>query len=200
MKAFWPKALKPIQRQINQWTSNYPELPIAGTIWEQLIVNAFKDLKIPYQWKATSHEKGTDIRFDFKKNNFAISAKTGQIKGGQLVDETYTFPSYRTTSHKNLEDKIKHIDSIGENFGGYCCCFKVEKNKASKLGYNFVFAYIPSHLIKASKMSWTTDSAGNFIGTGKNIQMKITKSMSDQLWITLDKDFFNHPDCFMIKF
>src|SRR5690606_35891462 len=139
------------------WNERYPNLNIEGQIWEQLIVNSIKKSGFDVDWDSRSHEKGTDIRFKMEENEILLSAKTGKISGGIRSACSYSFSSYRTTSFKTLDEKINHIDSTGEKFDFYLCLFKIDPKHYHHFSYKYIIALIPSFLLKAGQLTWTTD-------------------------------------------
>lgn len=164
--------------------SNISGVTISGLLWEERIVNALKSMDLDPKWKMGSHRPGTDIEI----NSLKFSAKSQKIDG-----EVFLFSSFRTTKLKTLKEKIYYIDNPGKNFTHYLILS--HEDFKDKIIYR-VFL-IEANFIKASDFSWkekmgkTARTSGRLMGWETNykngIKLKITKNMSDQLWIYIDK-------------
>lgn len=100
--------------------------------------------------------------------------------------------SYRMTTCNTTQDFIQCIDTERANFAYYSVIARLETDKT--ITYSVYF--IPATLVKASDLQWTEKYSKKHVVTGwitaelNGVQMSVTKSMSNQLWIKLQKEKF----------
>lgn len=100
------------------------------------------------------------------------------------------------TTCSKITEFIEQIDNVRANFKYYSIISRYEIN--SKIIYNIYL--IPSQLIKAGDKKWSIKykkNSGNtkitewFTEYKDGIKLSIKSSMSNQLWITIDKEYFS---------
>lgn len=171
--------------------SHMSRATISGLIWEERIFNALLIMDLEPKWKMGSHNSGMDIEVcDYK-----FSAKSQRIK-----NKTFDFSSFRTTEFEELEDKLCFIDGDGKNFTHYLI---LSKKELKNIIIYRIFL-IEADFIQASNFTWyetfgkRKKNIGKPTGWATNIengiQLKISKKMSDQLWICIDKDKMLNQD------
>lgn len=164
---------------------------ISGVVWEERIVNALLAMGLEPKWKMGSHRSGTDIEvLDFK-----FSVKSQKIEKG-----IFTLSSFRTTKFKKLEEKIYFIDNPGKNFTHYL----ILSQEVNKDDITYLVYMVDADFIKASDFEWkctlgkTEKTMKSFMGwetKWKNgVQLRIVKSMSDQLWVYIEKERLENND------
>lgn len=109
-----------------------------------------------------------------------ISNKSGKLKNNKLK-----ISGSRLTKHKTIEDKIAFISQDHED---YIFCLAQEDN-------NYFLVVIDSSNFRYQDKDWqeTYGKSGNLTGwkcEGNGIKATISRSMSDQLWLTLDESMF----------
>lgn len=158
---------------------------ISGIIWEERIVNALVAMDLSPKWKMGSHRSGTDIEIlDLKFSG----------KSQKAERDIFLFSSFRTTKFKKLEEKIYFIDNPGKNFTHYL----ILSQEISKDDIIYIIYMIEADFIKASDFEWkctqgkTEKTIKMFMGWETKwkdgVQLRIVKSMSDQLWIYIEKE------------
>ena len=96
---------------------------------------------------------------------------------------------------------INFIDNDGKNFDKY---FVLARNESSEQ-INYYFYVIPANIFSATNMKWVeTKNKNNKISgwntvDNKNVKLKIHKSMSNQLWIEINKDYVDQYLAFEIS-
>jgi hypothetical protein len=174
------------------------DAPIKEAVWETILCSALDKSKCMYDYKAGSHCSGQDIVLKSDTadvvNTLAISCKSCKETAKSLV-----LSSYRLTTCKSVDDFVNEIDNVRANFQYYGVISRVEKD--TTITYNIYL--IPAKLIKASEKVWnvkykrTTKTSQENAAISQwdtvpvnGVQLSIKAAMSNQLWITLDKEQF----------
>ncbi len=158
--------------------------PIKESVWESILCQVFDRLVMDYNHKNGSHTSGQDIIIDDKT---ILSCKTCKE-----TKNCMNISSYRLTKCKTIDEFIHEIDIVRANFTHYIILSRNENDKA--LSYNVYL--IPSETIKAGMHEWDIKYKSNKdisvykTNTVDGVQMTITPSMSNQLWIKLEKQHF----------
>ena len=167
------------------------ECPIKEATWEAILCQVLTKLGKKYTYKSGSHQPGKDIAFEGKNG---LSCKSCKETKDKLV-----LSSYRMTGCKTVEECIEEIDIKRANFEYYVVLSRIENSKQNMITYNCYV--IPSSKIKASNNNWTTKTDKNTSELSgwesdekDGVSFSIRKSMSNQLWINVDKKAF-HEHC-----
>ncbi len=152
--------------------------PIKGEMFEELLNKAFLELGVKNEWKSGSHQISSDMYNDLYGR---ISCKSGKLNTYKKTNKTtLTLSGSRTTKHKTLEDKIKFLNDKKED----CYfCLSTDPIFTSKY-YLLIFN---SDILSSDPLTWDTTNSG-YKGISDKLEIKIQKSMSDQIWYTLDVD------------
>lgn len=181
--------------------------PLDGILIEEIVYKSLKRLGFNCNWDSGSHRPGTDVEVvgfiknkdvlfetshDIKiKKPFGISLKS--IKRGK--NKQIQISGCRTTSAKTLEEKkikLKEVDSMID------CYMLFEKEKNCAVYNYYIWAINPSYL-NVDRFKWVPQGK-NFVTADNNgVSMKIVHSMSEQLWISIDrKNLENNQDIKLI--
>jgi len=165
---------------------------------EELSSKAFKSIGKRSDWKADcSHEVGRDQTVGDNK----ISNKSGMIS----IDNnnvTIKISGSRTSKFPTLEEKLDFLNKKNYDYILGCGTATGEKNNEENLLFDFPRRYY-LYVIRGSKIDYVNlldwkedqDKKGNqkWQGIGEGIIADIqTKSTSNQLWLTIEKDFCDH--------
>lgn len=168
-------------------------IKITDLVLEELISFALEDSKHDHIYESGSHKKGGDISTELE--NFSI--KSSKLDKGVL-----NISSFRLTRFgDDLDKMINFIDNDGKNFDKY---FVLARNESSEQ-INYYFYVIPANIFSATNMKWVeTKNKNNKISgwntvDNKNVKLKIHKSMSNQLWIEINKDYVDQYLAFEIS-
>lgn len=164
--------------------------PIKESVWESILCQVFDKMNIEFKYKSGSHTPGQDITID---DDNILSCKTCKETKHEL-----NISSYRLTKCKTIDDFVHEIDTVRANFTHYAVLSRNE----SETNITYSLYLIPAEKIKAKYHEWETKYKKNkeisLWKTNQNnrVQMSISPSMSNQLWIKLDKlQFANHKIC-----
>jgi hypothetical protein len=166
------------------------QAPIKEAVWEGILASSLSVSCIEHTWNNGGHQSGKDISVIDGVRRVGVSCKSCKDKpaGKQL-----TLSSYRMTKCRDAEEFIQCIDFERANFDFYGVLSRYETEDLLKYAVHF----IPSELVKASKLEWTEkfDKEGKSIvgwesQEADGVQMNIVRSMSNQLWIKLRKEAF----------
>lgn len=164
--------------------------PIKEAVWENILSNSLSSANIEHEWYNGGHQSGRDITIMNGVKRVGVSCKSCKYNKKQML-----ISSYRMTKCKSIDDFINCIDVERSNFELYGILSRCEKNEGQVIQYSVHF--IPASLIKASSFEWMTRVSKDngkitcwFTNEVNGVQMSITKSMSNQLWIKIDKDMF----------
>lgn len=160
-----------ILQNINLHHSIY-NTPIDGIYFEEIINNGLLKLGIETDWNPLdkSHKQGVDV--------CGYSLKTCRLKANK-----FSITSFRTTSQKTLDDKLKYINNISDGIDGYVVCIKEFSKKTGDLKY---FIYQFDHgvdFLDINNYQFEECSSG-YVGKFGNCVARITFSMSHQLIFT----------------
>lgn len=170
------------------------ELPIAGDRWEEVLAAVFRRMGFTVHWTAGSHRPGADIQLS--RDGYQpvqISVKAGGIKArknaaGGPNQTVLNFSSYRLTTHPTIEDKIAFIDGDSKEIDWYL--FAARKETKQTRTYQIYLA--KSSIIQAKNAEWTVTKGGWAGEQPDGVTMKITRNMSDQLWLDIPLSLLTH--------
>jgi len=171
-----------LKKHINFRLEN-SKIKITDLVLEELISFALEDSNNVHTYESGSHKKGADISTELE--NYSI--KSSKLDKGKL-----NISSFRLTRFEDDLNKMTNfIDNDGKNFDKYFVLARNENNEQ----INYSFYILPADIFTATNMVWVeTKNKKNKI-TGWNtinndvIKLKIVKSMSNQLWIEIDKNY-----------
>ncbi len=170
------------------------ELPVAGDRWEEVLAAVFRRMGLIVTWTAGSHRPGADIELSLTGYKpVQISVKAGGIKtrrdaAGGVNRTVPNFSSYRLTTHPTIEDKVAFIDADSKQIDWYL--FAARKETAQTRTYQIYLA--KSSIIQAKKAAWTVTKGGWEGQQEEGVTMKITRNMSDQLWLDIPVSLLAH--------
>lgn len=163
---------------IEQHAKLYPKLPVKAEQFESLFSVATES-----KWDPNNHNPNEDMITEIK------GMLKPSLKSGTIEKNTLTISSHRTTKHKTLQDKIEFLKS--RSYDSYVCLARPNNDEPHH--YNLI--YFNKNVINYDSLNWvdTYSKEGSHSGWfGKNsdetIKVKIVKSMSHQVWITIDLD------------
>jgi hypothetical protein len=154
--------------------------------WEENFSIALKESGFGSDWKPDfSHKVGEDQKTIL--NSVSLSNKSGIKK-----ENTIEISGSRLTKHKTLEDKLKFLSEKTED---YIVCLATNKKEWESGLKKYYFAIIDSSKLNYENQIWTEmigqrgSQKGKVSGwecISENFCAKIQKSMSDQLWTTVN--------------
>ena len=170
------------------------QLPVAGDRWEEVLAAVFRRMGLTVTWTAGSHRPGADIRLSQVGHKpVEISVKAGGIKArrdaaGGVNRPVLNFSSYRLTTHATIEDKVAFIDADSKQIDWYL--FAARKETTQTRAYQIYLA--KSGIIQATKATWNVTQGGWEGQQDDGVTMKITRKMSDQLWLDIPLSLLAH--------
>lgn len=157
---------------------NLYTIPVSAIYHEEIFVNsARKAGYIIPDWKPGSHKKGSDVTVINETKKHLISCKGGTIDKNYL-----TISSHRTTEHKTIEEKIIFLNLNHQD--GHCSLIYQNINDE----HTYKYYWIPNNICKINNFTEQKGPRGGEYWIGNNdygTKGKITKSMSDQLWLEI---------------
>ena len=159
------------------------KVKLTDLVLEELISFALEDSGNKHIYDSGSHKKGSDIII----NNNGFSIKSSKSKNGKI-----SISSFRLTRFgDNLKEMTKFIDNDGKNFDKYLVLSRSDNKNKIK----YTFYLLPSTIFSATKMKWVEklNKKGSVSGwntiCNDNVNLKIVKSMSSQLWIEIKTEY-----------
>jgi hypothetical protein len=167
-----------------------PHIPIKEATWEFVLQQAAQKSRMKCEWTPGSHKPGADITISRKR----YSCKTSRIAPNS---DNVLISSYRLTKTvhgaRGPQKFIDEIDNIRGNFDFYALLVR-EQSPSTDMISRYSVYQIPAARLKAASLKWDKEPNGNWIGVGPDYIMKIQKSMSYQLWMTVPLDYIEE-DC-----
>jgi len=167
---------------IRKHTELYPNLPVKAENFESLISSV-----IGCEWKPNNHNQNADIITEID------GLRRPSLKSGIIKNNTLTISSHRTTKYKTLQGKLNFLDN--RTYDSYLC---LSRPHESDIIHSYHLIYFEKNLINFNSLNWheTINKHNNHSGweghnDDKSIVVKIIKSMSDQVWITLNLNLVN---------
>ena len=160
--------------------------PIKESVWEGILAKSMGKAGIAHKWIPGSHKPGADIYVD----SIGISCKSTKQEQKTILK----ISSYRMTTIFTIDEFIREIDEVrGANFQYYGVLSRVESKDKKNLVYSVYM--IPASKIKAFGLEWKDKKTkkGKMIWDTKmkdGMRMYISEAMSNQLWISLNKQRF----------
>jgi len=185
MKLFVDKrAATRLARAITQRIQAHRRLystPVRGILWEEVLHRALGSLGVETDWRPDgSHERGRDMTLT--RTGERISCKSGTIfRNGKL-----TFSGSRLGSCKTLADKVATIADKKED--SYAL---LSRAHGDSVGQSYWLIMFNTNILTYDKLSWSAKGKTD-VGVGHNITCKIARSMSSQLWTTIN-NWAEHP-------
>lgn len=162
--------------------------PIKEAVWENVLASSLASSGIEHVWYNGGHQSGKDITIIDGVKRVGVSCKSCKDNKKHLH-----LSSYRMTKYHNVEDFVSCIDVERSNFEYY----GILSRKENDANINYAVYFIPSKMIKASNLKWSerlnkegTKVVSWVTDEVNGVQMSVTKSMSNQLWIKLNKEIF----------
>lgn len=165
-----------LDKRILFWHSNF-SFSLKAEMLEEMLVRIFEeDMNLKVLWNKASHSPGMDIAI--------IDGDSYSVKSGKEAAGKIKISSSRTTTYKTIEEKINFYKGVEETFSHYFFLSKRESN--TELVY---MPYIvPRDVITIDSISFGDNSSG-WTGKTEGYSFDIKRSMSDQIWISVDKDY-----------
>jgi hypothetical protein len=168
------------------------DTPIKEAVWETILCCALNKANYNYDYKQGSHCSGRDIVVKLNDVDIGISCKSCKETRTSLV-----LSSYRLTTCKKVEDFVNEIDIKRANFDYYSIISRYDGDETTI----YSIYLIPAEIIKSVDKEWivkykkNTKGNDNVISQWETIQknglqLSVKASMSNQLWITLNKQNF----------
>lgn len=154
--------------------------------WEEISSSALKKVGLGSDWKADYNHK---VEVDHVTDcGLRISNKSGALN---KKNKTLKFSGSRLTSHKTLEEKIAFISRRKTDFI-FCLASDNRDDKYHNRPNAYYFCVIDTTAIDyanarwSTKMSEKTGKVSSYKCFGKEFTATISRSMSDQIWTTVD--------------
>jgi len=186
-------------------------VPIKEANWESLLSQTAESCDVRCAWAPGSHVSGVDIALNGK--TFSCKSARRNTSGGK-PPANIAISSYRLTkSSGSAASLVKEIDVVRANYDAYALLLRESRNRAG--GGELIDRYkvysIPAAALKAGALDWAQTEKGDWIGTPSVIvdrdsdeddsdedapaaqpvpyAMKVVKTMSCQLWITVPVEY-----------
>ena len=186
-------------------------VPIKEANWESLLSQTAESCDVRCAWAPGSHVSGVDIALAGK--TFSCKSARRNTSGGK-PPANIAISSYRLTkSSGSAASLVKEIDVVRANYDAYALLLRESRNRAG--GGELIDRYkvysIPAAALKAGALDWAQTEKGDWIGTPSVIvdrdsdsdedapaapaappvpyAMKVVKTMSCQLWITVPVEY-----------
>jgi hypothetical protein len=181
--------LKKIKNKLEKHHELY-RFPCKAEQWEDIFDQCINSSSS--NWKGGGHGVGADVISE-NNNIFEINSRI-QNKSGEIdfIKRTLKWNGHRTTKHITLKDKINFISSNHYDYYVMLARDKKDWKRGNKIYYLIIFK---SSKIDYSSLDWSEKYGKNnklsgWKGNGNpNYFAEIHKSMSDQLWTTLNLDY-----------
>jgi hypothetical protein len=162
--------LQEIKNRISKHHQLY-DSKISSTLWEEILYKSFLSSGLNASWEMYGHGSGCDVVCE----GVQISCKSGVIKGKKV--KKLAISSYRTGSHKTIQDKLNFLDEKHEDVI-YSLVHDGDKYK--------IFTFTQPNV---SSLEWTeTKSQWKAVNKETWNEFSIRKKMSDQFWMNLSLD------------
>ncbi len=183
-------------------------VPIKEANWESLLSQTAESCDVRCAWAPGSHVSGVDIALAGK--TFSCKSARRNTSGGK-PPATIAISSYRLTkSSGSAASLIKEIDVVRANYDAYALLLRESRNRpggGERIERYKVYS-IPAAALKAGALDWAQTDKGDWIGTPSAVvdededdasaalavapvpySMKVVKTMSCQLWITVPVEY-----------
>lgn len=165
-------------KKVIEFKSRISFIYINADSWEESIYFALKKMGENPDWQLGSHAKGADV----KTTKFAISAKSGSVRNGDL-----TISSYRLTRYKTIAEMTDFINKE-INYDFYLCCARRETTNG---GREYGIFKINSSVFRPKIQDWQEAKNKNGERSGwvcklmNGVGGRIVFNMSNQLWLDI---------------
>lgn len=171
-----------IEEKLIFWHSNF-SFPLKAEMLEEILARIlYEKMGINILWKGGSHSPGADI--------IIIDGESFSVKSGKETNNNIKISSSRTTSYETIKEKINFYKEVENTFSHYFLLSKKENSLKTFIEYTPYI--IPKERIKIESLNFLPKSFG-WEAESYGYSFKIKRSMSDQIWIDIKKDFIN--DC-----
>lgn len=170
--------------------------PLNGEHLEELLVKSYIENEYEVEWKANSHSQGADF------NVIGIGRHQSKSNTEDENKEQFAISGSRTTKQKTLQEKIDRWLSILKSWD---VIILLSRGKSQ-----FIFYLINPKILNPTCLKWKEivkkneegeEEVVQYVTIGNcdplvenNIAIKITKSMSDQIWFYIDHSILNDKD------
>lgn len=158
-----------------------------GVQWEEICANALINAGIGSDWEPDeNHKVGVDQTTNCGR---LISNKGGTWDSGL---SKLKFSGSRLTSHKTLEDKLIFLSKKSEDYI-FCLASDPKTAKNYSNPYVYYFTVIDTskldyqNAVWETKINTNTGKVSSYKGIGAGYTATISRSMSDQIWTTVDR-------------
>ena len=184
-------------------------VPIKEANWESILSQTAESCGVRCDWSPGSHVSGVDIALSGK--TFSCKSARRNMSGGK-PPATIAISSYRLTkSSGSAASLVKEIDVVRANYDAYALLLRESRNRpggGERIDRYKVYS-IPAEALKAGALDWAQTEKGDWNGTPRPCAaaggdddedsddadapaaepvpytMKVVKTMSCQLWITV---------------
>ena len=167
------------EKYLESYHNLFPNIPLQDNHLESIIEKSFIETEEIQNVDHTplSHSIGYDLSIKQNNINSKISIKSGKYSS---KNHTLIFSSYRTTSYKTINEKI---DFINKNHFDYQInfCKKDIWDKTKE----YKFLVFSKEQFKINNLEFKEDESG-WLTENEYIKINIRKSMSDQVWYTVN--------------
>lgn len=151
---------------------------VKGMIWEEIFIGAAKKANLTdIVWQPNSHGRGADVTI----NGIRFSMKTGSEEKSY-----FKMSSYRTKTQETIEEKVDLFIEDSNNFDYYL--FLTKDTKSDKNYLKYTLYTFPAQYCNYKDFQFSETAKRWFTEKVDGIRFIIPKSMSDQLWVYIDKD------------
>jgi len=191
-------------------------VPIKEANWESILSQTAESCGVRCAWAPGSHVSGVDIAL--AGETFSCKSARRNMSGGK-PPATIAISSYRLTkSSGSAAALVKEIDVVRANYDAYALLLRESRNRAGGGEHieRYKVYSIPAVALKAGALDWAQTEKGDWIGTPSTVAvgwsggggggedsdddapppaapvpyaMKVVKTMSCQLWITVPMDY-----------
>lgn len=162
---------------IKQHSELYPMLPVKAEQFESLFSVVTKS-----KWEPNNHGTNEDMITEIR------GMEKPSLKSGTIENNVLKISSHRTTKFKTLQDKIEFLKS--RTYDSYVCLARPNSDKP----HYYKLIYFNKNIINYDSLNWVdtydkkNGSHSGWFGRDNDctITVKIVKSMSHQVWVTID--------------
>jgi hypothetical protein len=167
------------EKYLEGYHNLFPNIPLQDNHLESIIEKSFIETEEIQNVDHTplSHSIGYDLSIKQNNINSKISIKSGKYNS---KNNTLIFSSYRTTSYKTINEKI---DFINKNHFDYQINFS--KKDVWDKTKEYKFLVFSKEQFKINNLEFKEDESG-WLTENEYIKINIRKSMSDQVWYTVN--------------
>lgn len=187
LPAFWtPRFIDTFFRRVQEFNNLSPGAPLKGEFFEhQFYLSCIREKYTVTDYKFGSHKSGPDMIV----NNNKISCK-----GGTLTSNSYKFSGSRTTSSKTLEEKLKFVTTLEEDY--IIGLISTVNDFSPTIDYQLLL--VDASKLKFNSLTWEKFD-NKMTGTGA-FKAEFIFTMSDQLWVEVPRTFIDAQEHRIIQY